>query len=98
MSAGVRSQCTSTAPGSASGVVAASSRSMPMTGVMPLPAVTNSSFSGTGSGSTNSPAGGPIRSSVPTGVCWASAPDTAPPGTAVTVMASSGSPGRDVAE
>ncbi len=68
--------------------VAARSRSMPMTGVMPLPAVTNSSFSGTGSGSTNSPAGGPIRSSVPTGVRCASAPDTVPPGTAVTVTAS----------
>ena len=79
-------------------MVAASSRSMPMTGVMPLPAVRNSSFSGTGRGSTNSPAGGPIRSSVPTGVWWASAPDTVPPGTAVTVIASVGSPGREVAE
>ena len=71
---------------------------MPMTGVMPLPAVRNSSFSGTGSGSTNSPAGGPIRSRAPTGVRWASAPDTVPPGRAVTVTASSGSAGREVAE
>ena len=82
----------------APGRVAARWRRMPMTGVIPLPAVTKSSFSGTGSGSTNSPAGGPIRSREPTGVRCASAPDTVPPGTAVTVTASRGSPGREVTE
>ena len=60
--------------------------------------MTNSSFSGTGSGSTNSPAGGPSRSTVPTGVAWARAPETVPPGIAVTVTASSRSSGRDVTE
>ena len=43
----------------------ASARSMPMTGVTPLPAVTNSSGCSTASGSTNSPVGGASRTSMP---------------------------------
>ena len=71
---------------------------MPMIGVMPLPAPTISSFSGAGSAMTNSPAGGPRRSTAPTDVRCASRPETVPPGTAVTVTASSGSSGREVTE
>ena len=43
----------------------ASARSIPMTGVTPLPAVTNSSGCSTASGRTNSPVGGASRTSMP---------------------------------
>ena len=42
-----------------------SERSMLMIGVMPLPALMNSSFSGTSSGSTKSPSTPPRPTSVP---------------------------------
>ena len=59
----------------------------PITGVMPLPAVTNSSGCSTASGSTNSPAGGASRTSMPRRAWRTRCSDTNPPGMRLTVMA-----------
>ena len=59
---------------------------MPITGVMPLPAVMNSRRSGSHSGSTKSPAGASICRRAPTrssSLRWA---DTRPPAIALAVI------------
>ena len=60
---------------------------MPITGVMPLPAVTNSTLAGATSGSTNSPAAWPRCTSIPARARRTRWVLTAPSGRAVTVTA-----------
>ncbi len=62
------------------------SRSMPITGVMPLPAVRKSTLAGVAGGSTKSPAGWSSRIRVPGAARWTRWLLTLPPGTAFTVI------------
>lgn len=61
-------------------------RSMAITGVMPLPAVKNSTFAGGGSGSTKPPCGAASRTTVPSGTPLTRWLDRKPSGIALTAM------------
>jgi len=71
-----------------------------MIGVMPLPALTNRSLAGSGSGRTNVPSMPPSRTIVPGRASRTRKGDTLPPSTSLGVMAMqpSGRPGSDVSE
>ena len=73
---------------------------MPITGVRPLPAVRNSTFSGGGLGSTKSPFGAARRTTVPGGSPPTRWPDRKPSGIALTVIEMVPSPcvGTEVSE
>jgi len=73
---------------------------MLITGVTPLPAVRNSSFGGTGRGSTNQPSGWVSRRSTPGAILPTRCGETAPSGTALTVIVMQPSPrsGADESE
>lgn len=93
------SLCTSTTSGCGARRLM-SVRSMPMAGVLPLPAVTIRIWGGGWSGRTNSPCAGPSRRTVPGRVRWAGRGDTVPSGIALTVIVRSPSsrPGTEVRE
>jgi hypothetical protein len=67
-------------------------RSIPITGVMPEPAVTNSALAGRAAGSTNSPAAWSSWTTVPGAVACTRWLLTFPPGMALTVMLMQPSP------
>jgi hypothetical protein len=75
-------------------------RSMLMIGVMPLPALMNSSFSGSGSGSVKSPSTPPRRMTVPGLALRTRCGVTVPSSTSlgVTLIQPSGCPGSEVIE
>ena len=79
---------------------AASARSIPMTGVTPLPAVTNSSGCSTPPGARTRPVGGASRTTMPRRAWLTRCSDTSPPAMRLTVMAMRPSrrPGSDVSE
>ena len=66
-----------------------SERSIAMTGVMPLPAVTNNNLPGAGSGSAKSPFGVASRTTVPASTPLTRWDDRNPSGVAFTVIESS---------
>ena len=82
VSSGDGAMCTCAASGRPPGR-SASARSIPMTGVTPLPAVTNSSGSSSDSGRTNSPVGGASRTSMPWRAWLTRCSDTSPPAIAL---------------
>ncbi len=73
---------------------------MLMTGVMPLPALMNSSFSGSGLGSLNVPSTPPSRTIAPGLASRTKNGETLPSSTSlgVMLMQPSGRPGSDVSE
>ena len=75
-------------------------RSMLMIGVIPLPALMNSSFSGSSSGSTKSPSTPPSDTIAPTRPCRTRYGETTPSSTFLTVieMHPSARPGAEVSE
>ncbi len=78
----VRAECTTTTSDSSCSAL----RSMPMTGVMPLPAVMNSALVGRGAQSVNSPAGRSMCRIAPRLAARSRWVLTTPSGTALTVM------------
>ncbi len=73
---------------------------MPMTGVMPLPALMNSILAGRGSGRVNAPSISPSRTRSPGWIRCTRCGDTTPPSTflGVTLISPSSGAGSDVSE
>ena len=74
---------------------ACKSRSMAITGVIPLPALSSKILAGKRAGKTNSPIAGLIFSTAPARTWSCKKPEIKPPGCRLTVMAKRRAPGRE---